>query len=87
MTSLASTVHDARDIAIQRQAKKQDSQRKDDAENALCCVCRDNNKTVLLLPCKHLCLCEGCSEHIGTRRMTACPVCRQAVSDVLRVYI
>ncbi|CAE7467989.1 Rnf26, partial [Symbiodinium microadriaticum] len=87
MSSLSSTVQDAKEIVFQRQAKEQDAQRRDETENALCCVCRDNNKTVLLLPCKHLCLCEVCSEHISTRRMTSCPVCRQAVSDALRVYI
>jgi hypothetical protein len=87
--SLSGCLEEAKVIAKQRKAKELTEQqlKRDDSENALCCVCRDNVKTVLLLPCKHLCLCEECSENIASRRMTSCPVCRQTVNDVLRVYI
>lgn len=39
-----------------------------------CVICMDESTTHVLLPCKHLCLCSGCS-----LASAVCPVCRQAV--------
>ena len=44
-----------------------------------CIICQTNKRTVLLVPCSHLCLCESCSEiqdHIDT-----CPLCACKVSS------
>ena len=53
-------------------------------DDALCCVCKSNDKTSLLIPCGHKCLCEQCAKrfHRGAR----CPLCRAAVQSVQRVY-
>jgi hypothetical protein len=43
-----------------------------------CIVCKTNKRTVLLVPCSHLCLCENCSkiqDHIEN-----CPLCACRVS-------
>lgn len=50
-------------------------------EENVCVICRDEQKNVVLLPCKHLCLCIGCSGSIHT-----CPLCRRAISNILSVY-
>mmetsp|Transcript_2193 Transcript_2193/g.7882 ORF Transcript_2193/g.7882 Transcript_2193/m.7882 type:complete len:293 (+) Transcript_2193:52-930(+) len=42
----------------------------------LCKVCLDAESCVLLLPCKHLCLCESC-----VASLRSCPLCRQPVQD------
>lgn len=52
----------------------QDHQNED--ENKNCCVCLSNPKDTLLLPCKHLCACFGCSEHI-----IECPLCRKPIES------
>mmetsp|Transcript_98374 Transcript_98374/g.228120 ORF Transcript_98374/g.228120 Transcript_98374/m.228120 type:complete len:358 (-) Transcript_98374:127-1200(-) len=36
-----------------------------------CCICREVERQVLLLPCQHLALCSACS-----RRVDRCPLCR-----------
>ena len=46
-----------------------------------CKVCFDAPVNVLLIPCKHLVVCETCAALIKT-----CPVCRGRVSETLRVY-
>eukprot|EP00729_Bicosta_minor_P007243 gene7243-14699_t len=52
-----------------------------DTENTLCVVCWDNPRTVLLMPCKHLQLCEICA--VGC---TQCPSCRAKVTDIMNIY-
>jgi RING finger protein 26 len=52
-------------------------------EQRLCVVCHESEKTVLLLPCRHLCVCQLCSQHDG---LDACPLCRQAIAEKLDVY-
>ncbi|XP_051150063.1 BOI-related E3 ubiquitin-protein ligase 1-like isoform X2 [Andrographis paniculata] len=44
--------------------------RKDTKEAMSCKVCRSSKVCMLLLPCKHLCLCKVCES-----RLSLCPVC------------
>lgn len=47
-----------------------------------CKICFDRPINVLLVPCRHLVLCETCAALTAT-----CPVCRGRVSQTLRVYL
>ena len=49
----------------------------------LCVVCCSAEKSIVLLPCRHMCLCGPCSEHEG---MTACPLCRRAIINRFSVF-
>lgn len=55
-------------------------------EGRLCIVCQDQVKCVILLPCRHLCLCDACRSAIITRDNT-CPVCRRPIMETLRVFV
>jgi len=50
-----------------------------------CVVCQDELKSVVLLPCRHLCLCLECS--ITVTRKGKCPLCRSAIETALSVFI
>ncbi|KAB0795950.1 hypothetical protein PPYR_10011 [Photinus pyralis] len=52
----------------------------------LCLVCQDSSRCMLLLPCRHLCLCEQC---VGRIRNYAynCPLCRSAVEETMKVFV
>ncbi|XP_065357080.1 E3 ubiquitin-protein ligase RNF26 [Calliphora vicina] len=53
-----------------------------------CVVCRDRQKCVLLLPCKHLCLCEECADYMFfTSQRQNCPLCRTFIDHSMSVYI
>ena len=52
-------------------------------EQKLCVICQVQEKTVLLLPCRHLCLCEKCSLR---KELKDCPLCRLAIEDKIRVF-
>lgn len=82
---VSSKVEEAKRLSLQRKEKDLADSKLSNAENSLCCICRDATKTILLLPCRHLCLCEDCSETLQQRRGT-CPVCREVVQDTLRVF-
>ncbi|XP_022100990.1 E3 ubiquitin-protein ligase RNF26-like [Acanthaster planci] len=64
-------------------------QLEEERDRQLCVVCQDNGKNILILPCKHLCVCLECVEEItGQQRRDArkCPLCRQAIRSYLEVY-
>ena len=60
------------------------------AGDNVCCICREVAKSILLLPCRHLCVCEECGDRCygpsGDRPQQKCPVCRSVVVDRLRVF-
>ena len=64
----------------------------EESENLMrkCVVCQDQPKTVLVLPCKHMCLCIDCAHTIATSRNRArrvCPLCRGRIQTVMNVYL
>jgi len=48
-------------------------------EDQQCIVCSELAKTVLFLPCRHLCTCESCSS-----QLSLCPICRAVISEKVR---
>ncbi|XP_034473357.1 uncharacterized protein LOC117780804 isoform X2 [Drosophila innubila] len=52
-----------------------------------CVVCLERRRNIVLLPCRHLCMCKECSQQLprfegGDR----CPICRDLVETVMAVY-
>lgn len=47
-----------------------------------CVVCQDKAKDTVLMPCKHLCVCQECGEKITD----ACPLCRTKIKEKIKVY-
>ena len=58
--------------------------------NRKCVACQDQPKTVLVLPCKHMCLCVDCAHTIASQRSRVrrvCPLCRGRIQTVMNVYL
>lgn len=49
-----------------------------------CCVCLDGKRDVVFIPCGHLVACSACGFKLLQGR---CPICRDPVNQVQRVYI
>ena len=55
------------------------------AEAVRCCVCLDDEKTMVVVPCGHKCMCEPCATQLQ-KQGAHCPLCRGPMVRVTRVY-
>lgn len=51
--------------------------------NTMCRKCGERESCVLLLPCRHLCLCTVC----GTTSQSTCPVCNSSMTATVHVNL
>jgi hypothetical protein len=51
----------------------------------LCVVCLEAEKSVALLPCRHLCMCAACTRSIMASSKQ-CPVCRTGIADTYEMF-
>ena len=49
-------------------------------EDQACVVCTERVKEVILLPCKHRCLCQVCADKVG---LGLCPMCRTPIEELI----
>jgi hypothetical protein len=61
----------------------QESTNANGALNNLCIICQQEPKQVVFLPCRHLCMCQLCSQAMPRN---LCPVCRGTVTGKMGIF-
>lgn len=51
-----------------------------------CVICMSEPRTTIVMPCRHMCLCEGCAESLKVQSVK-CPICRGPVRGLLKVNV
>ncbi|EGR31598.1 hypothetical protein IMG5_106500 [Ichthyophthirius multifiliis] len=49
--------------------------------NQLCIICYENDRNIIILPCRHNSVCIGCVKNIQV-----CPICRNKIADTIKIY-
>jgi len=71
--------------AARRHKEKLLQQKLEMAEaSTVCVVCQEHAKSVLILPCRHLCLCQRCSEN---QLLRTCPLCRENIESKIQTFL
>jgi hypothetical protein len=83
LESTLSRVRSAKEDKALEMQKKLDRQVEEQNELKLCVICLSNEKSILCLPCRHLCLCKTCSRR---QEVAKCPICRLEIEEMLAVY-
>lgn len=73
----------AMDMIARQKETLLESRLTEQEEKNLCVICQAETKTVLLLPCRHLCTCKECSERA---ELVNCPLCRTLITQKIDVF-
>mgnify|MGYP002260079235 CR=1 FL=1 len=58
-------------------------------EQNLCIVCQTEMKNIVLMPCRHMCMCKNCCAQLfRTQRYQrkTCPLCRNIITSTMEIY-
>ncbi len=76
LKSVLTKIEQKKAVLIRNQIESQKEQR-------LCVICQEREKSVVLLPCRHLCLCANCATH---DMLDQCPLCREGIAHKISVF-
>lgn len=57
-----------------------------DNESNECNVCYERPVNAVLYTCGHMCMCFECAQAVRQERSALCPICRQEIKDVIKIY-
>lgn len=59
-------------------------EKKKEPDEDNCVVCMENVPTMVIVPCGHMVLCEGCSGQIKSQGN--CPICRGHIREIIKTF-
>lgn len=55
-----------------------------DTEDNMCVICLCEERNVVILPCRHLCLCNDCATELNDQPDAKCPMCRGRAESLIK---
>ena len=49
-------------------------------DNSDCVICLSNKRNTMVMPCKHICLCNECADVLSNNK-SDCPICRIRIQE------
>ncbi|CAG9539081.1 unnamed protein product [Cercopithifilaria johnstoni] len=75
-------------ISRSKRIRRHSSSCADDVSRITCCICFIHEKSILLQPCNHICVCARCVEELlEAYEEPLCPLCRSIITSYFDVYI
>jgi len=68
-----------KDFLLKIENKKADIRSKEER----CCICYENRKSVVFLPCRHLCTCKKCMLNSS---LAKCPICCCEIQEKIEIF-
>eukprot|EP01061_Rhynchopus_euleeides_P005127 TRINITY_DN14375_c0_g1_i1.p1 TRINITY_DN14375_c0_g1~~TRINITY_DN14375_c0_g1_i1.p1 ORF type:complete len:352 (+),score=113.06 TRINITY_DN14375_c0_g1_i1:83-1057(+) len=56
----------------------------EDEQDSACVVCMVEERDTTVMPCRHMCLCRECANHLR-QATNKCPICRTAITSLLHL--
>ncbi|XP_056162745.1 E3 ubiquitin-protein ligase SPL2-like [Syzygium oleosum] len=64
----------------------EDDESRDVPDGQFCVICLMRRRRSAFVPCGHLVCCQQCALFVGREVSPKCPVCRQTISNIVRIY-
>jgi hypothetical protein len=61
--------------------RSEPSSQNEDDDDKLCIICMNENRSHVIVPCGHMCLCENCAN------VERCPLCRVKCNIFVKVFM
>lgn len=55
-------------------------------EERYCVICQERIKCILVLPCRHVCMCMECNSRLQLYNNT-CPICRNDIESTMKIFV
>ena len=81
-TQSLNALHESQEKVMQRLCSINKEIKKRHESNRKCIICRENDRDMFVLPCRHETMCQSCSEKVA-----ACPVCNAKIEHCHRIIL
>jgi len=71
------------ELAYKGKTTSSNDDKKEINDDSLCVVCLEEKKTIIYLPCFHMCTCKKCGMN---ESLTKCPICRSSIDCKEKVF-
>lgn len=83
--------HCTRSCNVPADEKDQDlmEQLERERDRNLCVVCQTEEKNIVVMPCRHMCMCKSCCTQLFRMQRyqrKTCPLCRHTITSTLEIY-